>query len=138
MGTGAFNASQLVVVVVILLILVLVVTHVLAVDRHRGGRSIGRGRLPLVVGTTGKRNKRKRDKAGEDQIFNHISLMELALSACIANISTPVERRRDYGVVVVVVVFLVSTTGALVASLVDVVVFRTTTLVATILSPSCV
>ena len=100
---------------------VTVVTHVLAIDGHRRSGRFGRGRMPLVIGATGKRDKRKRGKAGEDQIFYHTSVLKLAPLARTANGCTPVECRRGYGAGVVVVV-----------------VFLTTTLVATILSPSCV
>ncbi len=89
----------------------LVVIHVLAIDRHRGSRSFGRGRLFLGIGATGKGEKRKRGKAGVDQVFHHIN----------GQVLLRVEQREFYGAVVVVVV-----------------VFLTTTLVATILSPSCV
>ena len=97
------------------------VVHVLAIDRHRGSGSFGRGRLPLVVGATGKRDKRKRGKTGEDQIFHYIGLLELAPRTRTPKACAPVQHREGYGAGVVVVV-----------------VFLTMTLVAIILSPSCV
>jgi hypothetical protein len=69
MQASASNGSKLV--------FVLVVTHVLAIDGHRRGRSFGCGRMPLVLGATDKRDKRKRSKAGENQIFDHISFIKV-------------------------------------------------------------
>jgi hypothetical protein len=100
---------------------VTVVVHVLAIDGHRRSGRFGRGTMPFVVGAADKRDERKRGNAGEDQIFYHISVLKLAPLARTANGCAPVECRRGYGAGVVVVV-----------------VFLTTTLVATILSPSCV
>jgi hypothetical protein len=62
------------------------VTHVLAIDGHRRGRSFGRGRMPFVVSATRKSDKRKCRKAGENKMFNHISVLKLV----------PLARRRKH------------------------------------------
>jgi hypothetical protein len=78
--------------------------------------------MPLVIGATGERDERKRSKAGENQIFNHVSLrMAVRLACTVKKPCTSIEYREGYGAGVVVVV-----------------VFLTMTLVAIILSPSFV
>lgn len=56
----ANDVDQLVGLNRMVLLLVGMVTHVLAIDGHRRSRRFGRRRLPLVVGATGKGDKRKR------------------------------------------------------------------------------
>jgi len=47
----------------------------------------------LIAGATGERDKRERGKAGENQIFNHISVLKLAPLARSRNACVPVEHR---------------------------------------------
>ena len=77
--------------------------------------------MPFVVGATDKIDKRNRGQAGKKEIFNHVVCLKLVPLACTVNVCRPVEYRKGYG-----------------AGFVVVVVFLTTTLFATILSPSCV
>lgn len=77
--------------------LVCAVTHVFAVDGHRRGRRFGRGRMPLIVGTTDEGAKREGDQAGENKVFNHISLLVFVLLQRMLNARAAGKRRGVTG-----------------------------------------
>jgi hypothetical protein len=79
--------------------------------------------MSFVIGATSKREQRERGKAGEDQMFYHISSIKVGATGVhgLKHAHQLSAERVSYWAGVVVVV-----------------VFLTTTLVAIILSPSCV